>query len=180
MPEIPLPIPIGMGVQFNAILGMFHQNWSAIDLHTDFAIYRFLKVTPLQAHMIVSGMMFGRKARLLADLIRNSDAPNKAQLLGPFNRIRAAKRDVIAHSHFTSDALGVAFLERSVSADFKATVHQYTFAEFQRHVDEVAVTAREFVEAIGATPEEIDTFVKAALSLERKSIKSPESPTSSK
>ena len=60
-----LPIPMVNHASYLQLLGIFHSNWSAIDLYTDFAIYQFLRVTPQQAHLITSGMVFGRKARLL-------------------------------------------------------------------------------------------------------------------
>jgi hypothetical protein len=180
MNDSVLPIPLGRGIPFNSTLGIFHQNWAAIDLYTDFAIYKFLKITPQQAHLIVSGLMFGRKARLLTDLVYHSDATNKQSILTPFNVLRAAKREVITHSYFKSDALTLTFMERSVSGDFKATEHTYTFEEFRLHVDKTAVAIGEFAEAIEATQDEINAFVAAALSLNRKSTKSPHKPISNK
>lgn len=173
MTDPVLPLPLGVGIPFNATLGMFHQNWAAIDLHTDFAIYKFLKVTPLQAHLITSGMMFGSKARLLVDLVRHSNATNKSQILGPFNKIRASKRVMIAHSYCSSDALSVTFLERSAGQEFAAKEHVYTFEEFRAHVDEVRAAAEAFIDAIGASQKEIIEFVHAALSLNTKSETSP-------
>jgi hypothetical protein len=61
-------------------------------------------------------------------------------------------------------------MERSVSGgEFKAKEHRYGFAEFQSLVKEIEAAAEKFVAAIGATPEEIIEFVKAALSLNHKS-----------
>ena len=101
--EPVLPIPMVKHASYLQLLGIFHSNWSAIDLYTDFAIYNFLHVTPQQAHLITSGMVFGRKARLLDDLIRNSDDGRKQKLLEAFNKIRAAKHDIIAHSELSLD-----------------------------------------------------------------------------
>jgi hypothetical protein len=180
MSDPVLPSPLGRGIPFNSTLGMFHQNWAAIDLYTDFAIYKFLKITPQQAHLIVSGMMFGRKARLLADLVHHTDLDNKSKIMGPFNIIRAAKREIITHSYFKSDPINITFMERSVSGEFKAVEHNYTFEEFRLHVVSIADAVGEFVAALGPTQEEINDFVQAALSLNRKSAKSPDRPTSSK
>jgi hypothetical protein len=176
MAELVLPVPLGKGISFNAMLGIFHLNWAAIDLHTDFAIYKFLKVTSLQAHLITSGMMFGRKARLLVDLIRHSDAKNKSAILGPFNIIRASNREMIAHSYFTSDAMSVVFLERSSANKFSVKEHRYSLPEFQAHVDKISAAAQAFVAAIDAPREEINDFVQTALSFARKSETSPGSP----
>jgi hypothetical protein len=168
MDESILPIPVGAGISFNAKLGLFHQNWAAIDLHTDFAIYKFLGVTPLQAHLITTGMMFGRKARLLVDLIKHSDIKDKSKFLEPFNIIRgAARRDRITHSYIRTDATSVYFLERSAGNTFKAEEHQYTINEFYQHVDNTTRAAEAFIEAINASEREVIEFVKAALSLNR-------------
>jgi hypothetical protein len=129
-----LPIPTVKHASYLQLLGIFHSNWSAIDLHTDFAICQFLHVTQQQAHLITSGMMFGRKARLLADLIRNSDDGRKQKLLEAFKKIRAAKREIITHSYVASDAASVRYLERNISGPFKAEVHSYSAKELHDHV----------------------------------------------
>jgi len=85
-----LPMPIAKHTSYLQLLGIFHSNWSAIDAYTDFAIYQFLRVTPQQAHLITSGMVFGRKARLLGDLIRHSNDARKQKLMEAFNKIRTA------------------------------------------------------------------------------------------
>jgi hypothetical protein len=130
--------------------------------------------------MITSGLMFGRKARLLDDPIRNSQDPRKPKLLEPFNIIRAAKRDVISHSYVASDAVCVKYLERLTSGRTKAIVHTYTFDEFKAHVIDIHNAADAFLEALGATGAEIDAFVNAVFNLERKSSTSPERPMESK
>jgi hypothetical protein len=172
--------PYGESASYLQLLGIFHSNWSAIDLYTDFAIYQFLHVTPQQAHLITSGMMFGRKARLLADLIKHSDDPRKPKLLESFNKIRAAKRDIIAHSYVGSDALSVWYLERNTSGPFKAEVHSYSAERLRGYVQGIANAASDFYNALGVERAEIDAFANAALSLNRKSSTSPESPVESK
>jgi hypothetical protein len=114
--------------------------------------------------MITSGLMFGRKARLLDDLIRHSQDPRKPKLLEPFNTIRAAKRDVISHSYVASDAVCVKYLERLTSGRTKAIVHTYTFDEFKAHVIDIHNAADAFLEALGATGA-VDAFVNAVFNL---------------
>jgi hypothetical protein len=167
MTELNLPIPIEAGISFNAKLGLFHQNWAAIDLHTDFAIYKFPGITPLQAHLITSGMMFGRKARLLVDLVKHSDIKQKNKIIEPFSIIRGAQRDMITHSYCSTDALSVTFLERSVSNTFRAKERKFTLNEFHAHVDNVTRAAEQFISAIDASPDEIIEFIEAALNLKQ-------------
>jgi hypothetical protein len=175
-----LPILMVNHASYLQLLGIFHSNWSAIDLYTDFAIYQFLHVTPQQAHLITSGMVFGRKARLLDDLIRHSDDPRKSKLLEPFKKIRAAKRDIIAHSYVGSDALSVWYLERNTSGPFKAEIHRYSAEMLHSHVQAIANAVSDFYNALGVERVELDAFANAALSLNRKSNTSPGSPVESK
>ena len=175
-----VPIPMVKQASYLKLLGIFHSNWSAIDLYTDFAIYQFLHVTQQQAHLITSGLVFGRKARLLDDLIRHSDDPRKSKILEAFNKIRAAKRDIITHSYVASGAGSVRFLERNTSGPFKAEVHNYSAEKFHDHVKGIAEAASNFYNALVVDVAELEAFANAALSLNRKSSTSPGSPVESK
>src|SRR5689334_19215041 len=106
--------------EFRRLLGSFHYNWAALDVRIDFAIYKFLNVTSLQAHLITSGMMFGRKVRLLVDLIKHSSDTRKPQLLSALGRVTRANRDLLTHSYVRSDADSVTFMERKISGPFAA------------------------------------------------------------
>jgi hypothetical protein len=153
-------------------LGLFHFAFAQLDRCTDFAICKFLNVTPQEAHLITSGMMFGRKARLLADLIARSDHPQKASLLGSFNAVRGNnKRDIIAHGHLISDEndTSITFLERSVSGEFRAKKHTFTMLEFITYVIAFYGQFQAFHDALGVTDKELEDFSNAALSLNRKS-----------
>lgn len=164
-----LPIPLKHSIPYLSTLGTFHSNWSSIDLFTDFAIYQFLRVTPQQAHLITSGMMFGRKAKLLDDLIKHSSDKRKGKLLEAFNKIRASKREMLTHSYVASDALSVTFMERNISGPFSAKLHTFSGDEFKEHVKKMTDAANEFFEALEVSQVEINAFVNAALSLNRKS-----------
>jgi hypothetical protein len=90
---------VNMSDDYLIVMRLFQGAWASLELTTDYAIWNFFNVTPEQAHLITSGMMFGRKARLLADLIGRSDHRDKAEILGSFNEVRTGKRDVFAHSY---------------------------------------------------------------------------------
>jgi hypothetical protein len=126
---------------------------------------------------LTSGMMFGKKCRLLADLIGRSKDQNKGTLLGALNKVRANRRDVLTHSYIWSDKNVVKFLERSVSGEFKTIEHTYTLEQLNSYVSDFAIKAANFHEALGATREELQAFTNAALSLNRKSVTSPGRPT---
>jgi hypothetical protein len=159
--------------EFTRALGLFHAAHASLDLTTDFAIYKFLGVTPQQAHLITSGMMFGRKARLLADLIGRSDHENKKELLRTFNAVRGNNRDVIAHGYIWSDSKSVKFIERSISGEFKTIEHKFSLNEFVANLDDFNNKATAFYNAFSVTFEEINAFANAALNLNRKSKTPP-------
>jgi len=157
--------------EYHSHLGHFHGLWAAVDLTTDFAIGKFLKVTNEEAHLITSGMMFGRKARLLGGLIKRSDHPKKAQLQGAFNAIRATPRDAITHGYQAYSRSQVAFLERPAGGDMRARQHTFSHEEFAQLVSKLVSDSHAFYEALEANSADVSAFAEAALSLDRKSSK---------
>lgn len=149
-------------------LGTFHAVCSEFDLAMDYAVLKMLRVTPEAAHLITSGMVFGRKARLLADLIGRSDHPRKAQLLGALNYVRGHnKRDIITHGHCSFDQGRISFLERSTSGDFRAKEHSFTMLEFLDHIKKFVDHCLLFVKELGVTHAEMREFSRAALLINR-------------
>ena len=169
----------GLADEFIRGLGYFFALWCTIDLTTDYAIGQFLGVSDEDAHLVTSGMMFGRKARVLADLISKSDHPQKAKMLSAFNKIRGtSKREIFAHSYLWSDDNRVVFHERSIGGDFRVIKHEFTIQQFLHHVAELAVESEKFYSALGATREQVTAFADAALNLDRKASKSGAKPDS--
>jgi hypothetical protein len=165
---------LALNPHFAQLLGLFQVSWSTFDLVTDWAICKFLQIPAEQAHLITAGMLFGRKARLLADLIGKSDHQEKAKILGAFNKLRGNnKRDVFAHSYIRTSKKTITFVERSTSGQYKTIEHTFTLEEFTNHVLGFVRTGREFHIALGVTPEDIQSFANASLSRERKSKTSP-------
>lgn len=110
--------PLQARDEFTSLLGPFYGIWASIDLTTDFAIGKFLNLTPFETYLVTSGQMFGKKARLLAELVKRSSYPKKAELTGAVNLIRGkAKRDIFAHGHMWSNENVVTFVERSGGGD---------------------------------------------------------------
>ncbi|MEQ1931998.1 MAG: hypothetical protein ABL957_15910 [Parvularculaceae bacterium] len=165
---------------FSLMLGLFNSGWATLELTTDFAIYKFLGVTPLQAHLITGGLVFGRRAKLLADLVGRSDHPKKKEILATFQAVRSNnKRDVFAHSYIWSNSRIVRFIERPAGGnEATAKAHDFTLAEFEKHVSDFADKCVAFYSALGCTYEEVQAFGDAALSLDRKAKRSPGNPTS--
>jgi hypothetical protein len=162
---------LNLSDDYLVLVGLFQGAWASLELTTDYAIWKFLKVTREQAHLITSGIMFGRKARLLADLIGRSDHPNKAKILGAFNEVRGTmnKRDIFAHSYVWSDQNVVKFIDRQAGGEYKAKEHRFTLKQFRDYVLEFSLSAERFYLSLGATREEINVFGNAALSLNRRS-----------
>ncbi|MGE0425816.1 MAG: hypothetical protein AB7O88_26385 [Reyranellaceae bacterium] len=177
----PAPKKLAMSHDYIRLMGLFQGLWASVELTTDYAIGKFLSVTPRQCHLITSGMMFGAKARLLADLIRHSRHKNKAAISAAFGKMRGvSKRDVFAHAYVWSNANSVVFIERTRGGDYHAKRHTFTLAEFGLHVLELSNAATDFYKALGVTSDQLDAFANAAFSRERKSKRSPGRPTSKK
>ena len=58
-------------------LGAFFAQWATLELVTSYGICKFLKISFEDAHILTSGMEFGRKSMLLRNLAYRSDAPRK-------------------------------------------------------------------------------------------------------
>lgn len=164
---------VNLSDDYLIMMGLFQGAWASLELTTDYAVWKFLNVTPEQAHLITSGMMFGRKARLLADLIGRSDHSNKSTILGSFNKVRASKRDIFAHSYVWSDNNVVKFIDRQTGGEYRAKEHSFTLEQFKEHVLEFTLDVQEFYLALGATREEVNDFGNAALRLDRGSKTPP-------
>lgn len=163
--------PLALEPAFNELLGRFFASWSSFDMTVDFALGRFLNISDEQVHLIASGMLFGRKARLLRDLIARSDHPKKAALLHAFNKASNSNRDVFAHSHIDTTPTTVTFVERSSSGEYRAKGHTYTLKEFARHVLAFVDAGTDFHNALGVDPAAWQQFGKVAITMDRKANK---------
>jgi hypothetical protein len=100
--------------------------------------------------------------------------------LTALNKLRASKRDIIAHSYIWSDANVIKFINRTAQGEYKTVEYVFTLQEFKAHVYAFGKDMLEFYGLLGCESGELDAFAKAALSLDRKSKTSPGSPASSK
>jgi hypothetical protein len=69
-------------------LGAFFGTWATLELVTSYGIGAFLKISDEEAHILTSGMEFGRKATLLRNLAYRSEHPKKAEIIGVIGRIQ--------------------------------------------------------------------------------------------
>jgi hypothetical protein len=166
-------------IEFRTLYGEFMVTWNVLDLTTDLAIGRFLNITDQEAHLMTSGLMYGRKARLLRDLINRSNHPRKAAILGALNNITSeGKREAIVHSYVHGSADVVEFVERSISGPYTTKRHKFTLNEFRKHVESFYKQCMAFHNALGYSTTEIEAFGEAATSASRKAAKSPQPPDS--
>jgi hypothetical protein len=156
--------------EFLEALGMFHGAWSDMDLSVDYAIGQFLEIPPEQTHLLTSGMMFGRKATLLAGLIARSDHPNKDKLMEALNVARGEiRRDWLTHAYLNATPTTVTFVHRNASGEYKVNQLSFTMEEFLDHCLKLARAGHQFQSAIGLTESRQDAFVNAAKKAENKS-----------
>ncbi|WP_413992225.1 hypothetical protein ACMDCR_09130 [Labrys okinawensis] len=150
--------------EFQQRLGAFVAAWSSFDLTTDFAIWKFLNVSSVQAHLIVNGMTFGKKAKLLSDLIKRSEHPNKNNIIRAFNEARnCVDRDSIIHAYIQTDDDTVTFVTKNQSGSYKTKSKTFTLQEFKLYVDTFQMKGVYFHLAMGLSREEYATFAEASI-----------------
>jgi hypothetical protein len=147
---------------FYNLFGQFHAVWLANDTLIDYAIYQLLGTAPLDTHIILSGMMFGAKSRLLLALVKRSDHKNKNDLLDAVGKIQAAKRDVFSHSYLYLDSDNVLFIERTKGGKYGTVEHHFTNQEFRQHVANFIQAGQKFQNALAPDEPDLLAFVKAA------------------
>lgn len=156
-------VELGATPWFWMTLGLFHFSWATVDSVVDYALGLFLHLPHPDAHLVASGMMFGRKARLLADLIGRSAHPKRKELLEGVNRLRGeAKRDIIAHGQIESDRETVTFIERQAGGKYTTRRHSFTKVEFITHVRMVFDAVNDLAAALELDRTTLRQFMLAA------------------
>ena len=149
--------------EFLAALGMFHGAWSDADLTVDYAIGQFLNLQPEQTHLLTSGMMFGRKAQLLAGLIARSDHAQKTELVAALNVLRGEiRRDWIAHAYLMATDDTVTFIHRNVSGEYRVNELTFTLTEFLEHAKKLAEAALQLQKALDLKRDKQEAFIESA------------------
>jgi hypothetical protein len=161
------------------MLGFFHLRFSALDIATDYAIGQFLNTPREETYLITSGMVYGRKARLLSGLIKISSHPKKDRILETFNKVIGDnKRDILLHGYtcpFPEDG-GITFIERSVSGNFKAIRRDFSNESMKKYVKRFSQLVSDFISALGIDNNTLDVFSKASLNFKNKPNTSPHCP----
>ena len=116
----------------------------------------------MDTHIILSGMMFGSKIRLLLALLKRSNHKKKAELLAAIGKIQASKRNEFAHSYLGLDKENILFIERTKGNKYDIVEHQFTAQEFRQHVADFIKATQAFQNALAPDDAELLKFVKAA------------------
>jgi hypothetical protein len=148
---------------FHKWLGQFHGIWLTLDPVLDYSIGYFLSIPPDDTHIIVAGMEFGRKLRILIDLIRRYPHPQKAELIKQLKILQGSKRDQITHAYIASDREQVIFILRSRGGEYSATELRFAIKEFGEHVVKILHAAQAYDRAFGAKADDVLAFANAAL-----------------
>lgn len=163
VPKIDTP---GFPAGFHELLGQFHCIWLMFDVTLDYSIGHFLGIDREETHILVSGLEFGRKLRLLVELLKRSDHPKKDLLVECIGKLQAAKRDYITHSYIASNTTNVSFIYRS-RGEFKSGRLEFHIDEFAAHVAGVVLATQLYQRNLGASGEEIDAFAIAVLNMSK-------------
>src|SRR5262249_5930776 len=128
--------------EFNELLGRFYAAWSRVEIVLDCAIWKVLGTTPEQAHAVVAGMEFGRKAAVLRSLLPGSQFKNVEQLKGILTRItKTSLRNIFSHSFMATDKDYVMFIHRSSQGQYEVKLYKFTPEQFKTHVGDFLALA---------------------------------------
>lgn len=170
---------LGLQDEFNTLFGRFWGAWLSAELTIDYTIYRLLRISKQQAHLMLAGMEVGRKMRLLESLLKRSTLRRKAEILGYLHVLQNdALRNVFAHSLLWSDEHTVTFLNRHFGQKYAAQEYKFTLIRFRMHVGDVLKNGGKFYEALEIDYDDLQSFGHAALRASRSSSKSPKPPKS--
>jgi hypothetical protein len=165
--------------RFQQLLGRFNVIWSIVDFESSLVLGNLLGLSHEQTHLLTTKMPFNVKANLIRALLRPQKTDKARAIATAINKIQnQSKRNVFAHSYIMSNATSVTFIDRSVDAELVVSAHVFTLPEFETHVANLAVAAKEFGEAHAFTQEQMEAFSAAAHNLVSKSKTSPVPPKS--
>ena len=89
----------GFPRDFHRLLGLFHSIWLSVDPLIDFQIGKLLNSNYIDTHILTAGMEFGRKLRILIDLLKRSDLKNKDVLIESLRMLQQSRRENITHAY---------------------------------------------------------------------------------
>jgi hypothetical protein len=164
---------------FHKLLGQFHCMWLMFDVQVDWSIGKFLNLPTEQTHILVAGMEFGKKLRLLVELLKRSDHPKKATLIESIGTLQKAKRDIITHSYIASDETHIRFIYRA-RGEYSAGKLDFHIDQFNEHVATMIQAAQKYQRALGASGDEQIAFAEACLNIKQSRSTSPVSPSAKK
>jgi hypothetical protein len=163
--SIEIPDVITDDVLYHYRLGVFHSMWSTLDVIVDMAVGEFLGLKDQDALAVTWGMMFGAKAKLLRQLVKRSDHPNKAAISKAIGDVwGGAKRDVVTHGYAFEGPTRVVFLEKPRGSDFQPVMHEFSHEEFGAHVDRLIRDGNALYRALGYDGARVEAFALEALS----------------
>jgi hypothetical protein len=146
---------------FHHVLGQFHCMWMMFDVTLDFAIRKLLGITNQQAHIMCTGMEFGKKLRLVSELLKKGDVAGSAELLSAVKILQSSKRDPLTHGYISSNSTHVTFIYRN-RGSYSVDKHEFAIAEFQEHVAKMVKATIQFQKALAASADELVEFADSA------------------
>jgi hypothetical protein len=160
----------GFPKDFHRLLGLFHSIWLSVDPLIDFQIGRLLNSDLVDTHILTAGMEFGRKLRILIDLLKRSDLKNKAALIESLRVLQRARRENITHAYIATSPTTLVFNYRSRGGEFTASRLSFSIKGFEDHVQKMIRAAQAFQNGLAVPVSEFDEFIAAA---DFKDVKSP-------
>jgi hypothetical protein len=150
----------GFPPDFHRTLGHFHSMWMMFDVTLDFSLKQMLEISNQQTHIMCAGMEFGRKLRLLIELLKRSNHPKRDDLVAAIKVLQGSKREILTHGYIGSNTTHVTFIYRN-RGDYGVTRQEYSIEEFKTHVTAMVKATIKFQEALEVSDEDFLEFANS-------------------
>jgi len=146
---------------FHHVLGQFHSMWMMFDVTLDFAIKKLLGINNQQAHILCTGMEFGKKLRLVSELLKRGDVANGQELASAVKILQSARRDALTHGYIASNSTHVTFIYRN-RGTYSVDKVEFSIDEFEEHVAKMVKATIQFQKAIAPDVNQLGEFAISA------------------
>lgn len=162
------------------LLGNFIVAWSIFDQVIDVSIYKHLGVTPRQAAIMLAGIGFEKKVKILRSLINESETPNKEAIAAIREIMGLARRNVLLHASIWNGKNTMEFyrMDTDQRLEVKHAIHD--FNSFQNSLLKISANISKLQTLLDVPDAELDTLAKIGKSLSVKTSTSPSPPSSKK
>jgi len=160
--DISCPEALERRTQLLHDYGAFMALWSEFEFILEVKIAALAGMEPLKASIVLGGLSFGNKPKILYSLLSlSSDTTTAPKVRAVIN---AARRNALVHSVVASepDLTEIGFVTREVGNTYKVRENRFTADSFHKHFLEFRRLYYEATDALGITVEAAEQYGRTA------------------